>query len=125
MGAAQPRFAIGQAIEILGCRSRKLYYSNPVPLRFAYDPAKDVGNRQRHGMSLIEGVHVLLGDPNRHLTRLDRRQVEERWITIGPHPVIPGLLVVVYHYRSVDLVRLISVRKATAQERKSYAHRIP
>ena len=95
-----------------------------MPLRFAYDPAKDLANRHRHGLSLVEGAHVLLGDPNRQLTRLDPRHVEERWITLGPHPEIPSLLVVVYHYRSHDLVRLISVRKATAQERKSYAHRI-
>jgi uncharacterized DUF497 family protein len=96
-----------------------------VSLRFAFDPAKDAANRQAHGMSLIEGAHVLVGDPNRHLTRLDQRHREERWITIGPHPVIPGLLVVVYHYRSADLVRLISVRLATSRERKHYAHRCP
>jgi uncharacterized DUF497 family protein len=95
-----------------------------VPMRFTYDPAKDAANRKQHGLPLIEGAHVLLGDPCRHLTRLDSRHEEERWVTIGPHPVFHGLLVVVYHFRSADLVRLISVRKSTAQERKRYAQRV-
>lgn len=94
-------------------------------LRFTFDPAKDAANRQAHGVSLIEGAYVLVSDSNRHLTRLDKRHREERWITIGPHPAIPGLLVVVWHERSADLVRLISVRTATSRERKHYAHRCP
>jgi uncharacterized DUF497 family protein len=94
-----------------------------VPLRFTCDPAKDAHNRHVHGMSLVEGARVLIGDPSRLHTWLDRRQREERWKTVGPHPVIPGLLIVVYHYREDDLIRLVSVRKATVQEGRTYANR--
>lgn len=97
-----------------------------MPPRFVYDRDKDKLNRKHHGMSLVEGYHVLKGDPRFFMTDLDVDQVEERWITIAPHPVIPGLLVVVYHHRNMqdeDTIRLISVRKATRLERKAYEER--
>jgi uncharacterized protein len=62
-------------------------------------------------------------DPDRIEICDDREDYgEDRWITIGA--VESALLVVVYTVRDVggDVIRLISARRANAQERKAYSH---
>jgi uncharacterized DUF497 family protein len=63
-------------------------------------------------------------DPDRIEIYDDREDYgENRWITIGA--VESALLVVVYTVRDVgsEMIRLISARRANAQERKAYRHR--
>lgn len=48
-------------------------------------------------------------------------QEEERWITMGKD-ALGRILVVVYAWRG-DSVRMISARRASARERKSYEER--
>ena len=71
-------------------------------------------------MSFELAFRVFL-DPNR-IERCDDREDygEDRWITIGA--VDPVLLVVVYTVRDDDgkVIRLISARRANAQEKRAY-----
>jgi uncharacterized DUF497 family protein len=82
-----------------------------------------VGSRQgtldirKHGVRFADSVAVL--EDEHALKMLDLRgHEEERWVTVGMDAV-GRVLVVVYTWRG-DSVRLISVRKATARERRSY-----
>ncbi len=96
-------------------------------LRFIWDRHKDAVNRRKHGFSLLVGAQVLINDPFVLLHLHDRRhsQTEERWITIGPARGDSGqrLFFVVHTTRQDDLIRIISVRKATAHERRFHAKR--
>ena len=82
-----------------------------------FDPDKDAANIVKHGLSLVEGEGVL-NDPV-GLTMEDESSTgEPRWITVGMN-ASGDILVVVWTERD-DGERLISVRQATAKERKDY-----
>ena len=82
-----------------------------------FDPDKDGANIAKHGLSLVEGEGVL-SDPLGLTIEDESSEGEPRWITIGAN-ASGELLVVVWSERD-DCERLISVRRATAKERKDY-----
>ena len=98
-------------------------------IRFEWDEAKNVSNRRKHGISFEEASQVFW-DPL-HVT-VDDRVVdgEQRWQTLGLARRSAGalLLLLVSHTIREDLepgtfievIRIISARKATPMERKSY-----
>lgn len=82
-----------------------------------FDPAKDRENVRRHGLSLADAEGVLR-DP-RVLTREDPdAQGEQGRGSLG-HDGLGRILVVVYTLRG-DLVRRISARRASRNERAAY-----
>ena len=90
-------------------------------MEIEFDLNKATLNLQKHGVELNEGIGALLD--SRALTRHDPdSRGEVRWLTLGMSRT-GGLLVVVWTERG-DAVRLISARKATKQEEKTYAQRI-
>ncbi|MFA6020186.1 MAG: BrnT family toxin [Rhodospirillales bacterium] len=90
-------------------------------MRFEWDAAKDRANRNKHGVS-FELARQVFEDPF-HLSVQDRIEgSEERWQTIG---LVGGaaVLLVAHTWREddgVEVVRIISARKATKQERRRY-----
>lgn len=86
---------------------------------FEWDDEKDKINRQKHEMPLRAGIPVF-DDVNAIEFEDDRFDYgEERSIIIGVDNRTK-LLYVVYTMRSKNVTRLISVRKATRNERKLY-----
>jgi uncharacterized DUF497 family protein len=86
-------------------------------MRFRYDPAKAAANFRKHGISFAdaEGVFQDLFA----LTQEDPdAEGERRFIAVGLGSAA-ALLVVVYAMRDEE-VRLISARRATRKERKTY-----
>lgn len=82
-----------------------------------WDPAKARSNRKKHGVSFPEAEAVLF-DPNA-LTREDERaENEERYVTLGMD-ALGRVLVVVYTYRG-NAIRMISARRATRNEVRTY-----
>jgi hypothetical protein len=85
-----------------------------------FDPAKNAANLLKHGVFLSDGDGVL-NDP---LARTmeddsdDSADSERRFVTVGLNS-FGVLMVVVFSHRSDD-VRLISVRRATPKERRTY-----
>ena len=89
-------------------------------IEFKWDAEKARTNLKKHGVrfEIAEAVFI---DPNR-ITVIDDRfdYGEERLVTLGQ--THDGLLVVVTTQRDDEqIIRIISVRKATKQERKTYA----
>jgi uncharacterized protein len=82
-----------------------------------FDPDKDAANIVKHGLSLVEGEGVL-NDPAGLTVEDDSSAGESRWITVGMNAV--GEIFVVVWTERDDGERLISVRRATAKERKDY-----
>jgi hypothetical protein len=92
------------------------------PLQVSWDENKNASNQRKHGFSFDVAARVFL-DPGRIEMYDDREDYgEDRWITIGA--VESALLVVAYTVRDVrgEVTRLISARKANAQEREAYRH---
>lgn len=89
-------------------------------MEFEWDPHKADSNLRKHRISFEDAIQVFL-DPNR-IETFDAREAygEDRWKTVGL--VEPVLLAVVYTVRGKDgdIVRLISARKADANERAQY-----
>jgi uncharacterized DUF497 family protein len=87
-------------------------------LIFEWDDEKAALNRRKHGISFEEAT-TAFGDPL-SLTIDDERhsQFEARFVLVGM--TIRGRLVVVAHTVRGDHIRLISARRATKRERKTY-----
>ena len=85
-------------------------------MRFTWDDAKRRANVAKHGLDfadaprIFEGPMVLFED-----TRTDYG--EQRMIGIG---LLRSLVVLVVHVESADTIRIISMRKANAQETDLY-----
>ena len=100
---------------ILALADNRLYTGR---VRFEWDPPKAEANLRTHGVSFAEAVTVLEDDFA--LTRDDAAAAEEsRFVTLGLSSW-GNLLVVVYTYRSADVVRLISAWKANRRQRMRY-----
>ena len=86
-------------------------------MKTAFDPDKDMSNREKHGVSLAFGADVL-GDRDR-LDILDVRHdyAEDRFICYGK--VQGRIWVCVFTLRG-GIARIISVRKANDREAKRY-----
>lgn len=86
-------------------------------MRFQYDPAKAAANLRKHGVSFADAEGVL-EDPLALTVEDPDAEGERRFITIGMGSA-GELLVVVYTERH-DAWRIISARRATRRERRSY-----
>jgi uncharacterized protein len=73
-------------------------------------------NLRKHNITFADAVFVFSDE--RALTIEDDFPDEERFITIGTD-AFGRILVIIYTYRE-NTIRIISARKATAQERKQY-----
>jgi uncharacterized DUF497 family protein len=83
---------------------------------WTWDPEKARSNRRKHGISFADAV-IALEDPLA-LTVPDRTRGEERLVTMGQDSE-GKLIVVAWIPREVG-GRIVSARKATPRERRSY-----
>jgi uncharacterized DUF497 family protein len=83
---------------------------------YEWDPQKAAANLQKHDVDFADAVAVF-ADPLAIAERDDYPD-EERFVRLG-EDAFGRLLVVVYTWRD-DVVRLISARRATRQERRQY-----
>jgi uncharacterized DUF497 family protein len=85
---------------------------------FEWDESKAIENFRKHGVSFDEAKTVLLDPLSMTIPDPDHSNDEDRFIDIG-RSIDDQILVVVYTERR-KTIRLISCRKATSSERKSY-----
>ena len=87
-------------------------------MELEWDADKAAQNLKKHGVSFEDAMFVFY-DSGRIETYDGREDYgEDRWVTIGL--AYYAVLYVVYTVRHEDTVRLISARKANAEERKQY-----
>jgi uncharacterized DUF497 family protein len=92
-----------------------------VKTRFEWDPTKAASNLRKHGVSFPTAARVF-SDPYA-LVEQDRiENGEERWQTIGVVDGIVMLLVAhtVREQDDVEVIRIISARRADRKERRRY-----
>lgn len=94
-----------------------------MPMEFEWDANKAQSNYRKHGVRFEDAV-LVFEDP-RHLSRQDRYENGEyRWQTIG---MMYGVVVILVAHSvrfesGVEVIRIISARKADSKERNRYEH---
>lgn len=94
-------------------------YLEDSKIRFEYDPRKSNQNMEKHGID-FEEAQALWGDP-RKLEMHSEYKGEYRFAVIGH--LSDGLWVAIATYRG-EIVRVISIRKATRKEVAFYDREI-
>ena len=94
-----------------------------VELRFEWDPKKAAANQRKHGVSFEEAgtvfadeFAILLDDP-------DHSAEEARFLLLGLSARLRALVVSHCYRKADEVIRLISARKATREERDAYKRR--
>ena len=88
-------------------------------MKFTYDQNKDAANIIKHGLSLADAP-LVFNAPNK-LTLESPRDNEARLLDIALVNMAGIVLVLVDVMRQPDEVRVISLRRASKQERTMYA----
>ncbi|MFL3497876.1 BrnT family toxin [Citrobacter portucalensis] len=94
-----------------------------MPMEFEWDENKAQSNHRKHGVRFEDAVLVF--DDPRHMSRQDRYENGEyRWQTIG---IVHGIVVILVAHSvrfesGVEVIRIISARKADSKERNRYEH---
>ena len=92
-------------------------------LRFEWDGRKALVNKRKHGVPFEEAETVfsddfalVIGDP-------DHSGEEERFLILGLSSRLRTLVVSQGYLKGGNVIRIISARKATRKERKTYNRR--
>ena len=93
-------------------------------LQFEWDDKKNKSNIRKHGISFEEATSVFQDDDALIIVDEGHSQKEERFVLIG-FSYRANLLVVCHCYRKKEsVIRIISARKASRQERNEYISRL-
>jgi uncharacterized protein len=84
-------------------------------MNFGWDEDKRVANRRKHGVDFVAAA-LAFDDPH-GVESVEVVGGEERWRLIARAPA--GLLLVIYAERG-ETIRIISARKATPREARTY-----
>ena len=88
-------------------------------MRFQWDDAKDLLNREKHGISFEEARRLFeSGVDYLEIFDSEHSDFEDRFIAIGP--IEQGLVVIVYTEREEDIIRIIGARWANTREQSLY-----
>ena len=90
-------------------------------MQVEWDEEKRQENIRKHGLDFLGAERVFAGNTS---TSEDRRGSygERRWVTVG---VLEGRIVTMVHTERNDVIRIISLRKATRYERNTYISQVP
>ncbi len=89
-------------------------------IEFAWDPRKSKSNLKKHGISFEEARTAFFDEQARLIADPDHADVEDRFILLGYSLRARCLLVSHYNREDSRVVRLISARRATADEEQDY-----
>lgn len=89
-------------------------------LQFEWDARKAAANEKKHGVSFEEARSVFFDERARLIDDPDHSEDEARFILLGLNSSLRLLLVCHCYRRDDNVIRIISARKATAGESKSY-----
>ena len=89
-------------------------------IEFAWDPRKARTNQVKHGISFEEAESVFLDESARLIDDPDHSADEDRFLLMGYSSRARCLIVSHCYLKSDSVIRLISARRATAQEEEVY-----
>lgn len=90
---------------------------------FEWDERKAAANVKKHGISFEQAKSIFLDEHAKLIDDPDHSEDEDRFILLGMSSTL-RLLVVCHCYRDDGgVIRIISARKATTKEAKTYSSR--
>lgn len=91
-------------------------------MKFEWDEAKNRTNLLKHGISFEQAVYAFADPYGLNIPDYEHSESEERWLLLGA--IQSGKIVLVVHTARIsNSIRIISARKATANEQKTYNQR--
>ena len=92
-------------------------------LRFEWDEAKNRANRRKHGVSFEEAQTVFFDDWAGLAEDEDPDEPEDRFALLGMSAGLRALVVCHCYLAEDEIIRIISARRASRQERRDYETR--
>ena len=89
-------------------------------LRFEWDARKATANAKKHGVSFEEAKSVFADEQAKLIDDPDHSEDEDRFVLLGVSSALRLLLVCHCYRREGNVIRIISARKATVTESRSY-----
>ena len=89
-------------------------------LHCEWDERKAAANAKKHGVSFDEAKSVFADERAKLIDDPDHSEDEERFVLLGFSSTLRVLVVCHCHRGEGDVIRIISARKATTTESKSY-----
>jgi uncharacterized protein len=89
-------------------------------LSFEWDERKSAANAKKHGVSFEEAKSVFVDERAKLIDDPDHSDDEDRFVLLGLSGALRLLLVCQCYRRDGNVIRIISARKASARESKSY-----
>jgi len=89
-------------------------------MRFAWDEAKAGENQSKQGVSFDEASTVFADENARLKHDPDHSEEEDRFLLLGLSAKLRLLIVSHAYLENDEVIRIISARKATPNERKQY-----
>ena len=94
-------------------------------MKFEWDSKKELLNIQKHKISFEQASYVFSDPYALSQYDVEHSDEEDRWVLLG-QSLNQALLVVVHKFineSGIEIVRIISARKATKNEMKTYQQR--
>ena len=91
-----------------------------IRLSFEWDERKSAVNAKKHGVNFDEAKTVFVDERAKLIDDPDHSDDEDRFVLLGLSGVLRLLLVCHCYRGDGNVIRIISARKASAQESKSY-----
>jgi uncharacterized DUF497 family protein len=92
-------------------------------MKFEWDENKNQLNIRKHGINFRDAAYVFSDPFALNIPDDEHSNNEERWLLLGQN-LNNQLLLVVHTFRCGDVIRIISARKATANEKATYLKRL-
>ena len=92
-------------------------------LRFEWDEKKDRANQRKHGVSFGEARTVFYDEHAIEFPDPDHSSVEDRFLMLGLSHRLRVLLLCHCFRENESVIRIISARKATREERTVYTRK--
>ena len=89
-------------------------------LSFEWDKRKSEANAKKHGVTFEEAKSVFVDERAKLIDDPDHSEDEDRFVLLGLSSVLRLLLVCHCYRADGNVIRIISARKASAHEFKSY-----
>ena len=94
-------------------------------MKFEWDPNKEAINIKKHGVSFEQAAYVFADQFSLSMFDNEHSNQEDRWLILGKSNN-EMILLIVHTFRNSgneETVRIISARKATKNEEKTYKKR--
>ena len=91
--------------------------------RIEWDERKNRANKRKHGISFQEAATVFVDERALLIPDPSHSEEEDRFLLLGSSAALRTLVVCHCYKESAEVIRIISARRASSKERKTYESR--